>query len=56
MDHGLMVGMLIGGILMSVFPIALFIVMFVVGFRLYRAEQSAERGEAEVGAGGVYGP
>lgn len=43
MDHGLMVGMYIGGVLLSAPPIALWVALFVWGIRAYRAERTAER-------------
>lgn len=46
MDHGLMVGMFVGGILLSAFPIALGVWLFVLGIRAYRAEQAVEQHEA----------
>jgi hypothetical protein len=43
MDHGLMVGMFVGGVLLSALPIGLSIALCVAGYRAYRAEQEAER-------------
>lgn len=45
MDHGLMMGMLIGGVLLSAPPIALGIYLWVLYFRQYRIhrEGQAER-------------
>ena len=42
MDHGLMTGMLIAGILMSIFPITLGIALWMVAVRLYRAERRGD--------------
>lgn len=36
MDHGLMTGMLIGGIVLSVFPIAVGVAIGVRAYRYYR--------------------
>ena len=36
-DHGLMIGMLVAGVLLSAFPIALFVALGVAALREYRA-------------------
>lgn len=43
MDHGLMTGMMIGGILLSAIPIALGVALGVAGLRLYREQREADR-------------
>jgi hypothetical protein len=42
MDHGLMMGMLIGGIVLSAFPIALGVAIGVRAYRYYREWRAAE--------------
>jgi hypothetical protein len=45
MDHGLMMGMLIGGLLLSAVPLALGTALCVAGIRIYREEREREMEE-----------
>lgn len=47
MDHGLMLGMLVGGILLSAFPIALGVAIGVKAYRYYRGWREVQRAGAE---------
>jgi hypothetical protein len=44
MDHGLMTGMLVAGVVLSAFPIALGLAIGIRAYRYYREWRSEERG------------
>jgi hypothetical protein len=46
MDHGLMTGMLLGGILLSVIPLIVGVALGVLAVRHYREERRAEGSRA----------
>lgn len=48
MDHGLMTGMLVAGVVLSAFPIALGVAIGIRAYRYYREWRSAETDVREV--------